>query len=138
MFENIEGKNAIKTRVAKGKMVSVAHYISVFENLVLKFDAIRIFLRGRTGTDMQDKFIALPEDCFEISADWVGYVVGRNDGYVFLHEKGHFILNSIGDVARFALQPGSSETQSAAAGGTTDNTGNALIHSTKPMVCTTG
>ena len=71
MFENIEGKNPIKTRVAKGKMMGVAHQVSVFENLVLKFDAIGIFLRGRACTDMQDKFIALPEDCFEISADWV-------------------------------------------------------------------
>lgn len=58
-------------------------------------------------------------------------MIGRNGDYVFLDEKRHIILDSVGDAANFALQPVSSGTQSAVAGGTTDKTGNALIHSTK-------
>ena len=45
MFENVEGKDTIKAGVAKRKLIGVAHHVGVLENLVLKFDAIRIFLR---------------------------------------------------------------------------------------------
>ena len=116
----------------------VADDIGVFENLMLEFDASWVFLRGRTGTDVKDNLIAFAQDLFEISTNWVGYVVGGNGDYVFLDEKRHFILDSIGDAASIAFQPASAGTQSAVASGTTNKTGNALIHSTKRGVCTTG
>jgi hypothetical protein len=109
----------------------VADDIGVFENLMLEFDASWIFLRGGAGTDVKDNTIAFAQDLLEISTDWVGHVVGRNGDHVFLDEKGHVILDSIGDAARLALQLASPGTQSAVAGGTTDKTDNALIHSTK-------
>ena len=129
MFENIEGKNAIKTRIAKREMMGVAHHISVFENLVLKFDAIRIFLRGRARTDMQDEFITLPEDCFELSADWIGEMVGRDCDYIFLDKDRHFILQSVGDAASFALQLAPPGAECAVTGRTANNVGNVFIHS---------
>ena len=109
----------------------VADDIGVYENLVLEFDASWVFLRGRARADVKDNPIALAQDLLEISTDWVGYVVGRNGGCIFLDEKRHLILDSVGDAASIALQPASTGTQSAMTGGTTDNTGNALIHSTK-------
>ena len=138
MLKDIESEDAVKTPVPKRQLMRVADDIGVFENLMLEFDASWVFLRGRTRTDVKDKPIASAQDLLEISPDWVGYVVGRNGDYVFLDEKRHFILDSIGDAARLALQPASSGTESAVASGTTDNTGNALIHSTKAVVCTTG
>src|SRR6266516_6266332 len=104
MFENIEGKNAIKTRISKGEMMGVSHHISVFENLVLKFETIRIFLRGRACTDVQDKFIALPQDCFVISADWIRDMIGSDRNHVLLDKDRHVILQSVGDTAALALQ----------------------------------
>src|SRR4029077_15639947 len=129
MFENIEGKNPIKTRVAKGKMMGVAHHVSVFENLVLKFDAIGIFLRGRACTDMQDKFIALPEDCVEIGADWVREMIGSDGNYVFMDKDRYLILDSVGDAASFALQLAPPGTEFAVTGRTTNDVGNVFIHS---------
>ena len=138
MLKDIESEDAVKTPVPKRQLMRVADDIGVFENLMLEFDASWVFLRGRTSTDVKDDPIAFAQDLLEISTDWVGYVVGRNGDYVFLDEKRHFVLDSIGDAARFALQPASAGTQSAVAGGTTDNIGNALIHSIKLHVWTTG
>jgi hypothetical protein len=116
----------------------VAHDVGVFENLVLEFDASWVFLRRRTRTNVKDDAIAFAQDLLEISADGVRYVVRRNNGYVFLDEKRHVILDSVGDATRFALQTASPGTQSAVAGRATDKTGNALIHSIEPVACTTG
>ena len=132
MLKDVEGEDAVKTPIPKRQLMRVADDIGVFENLVLEFDAGWVFLRGRTRTDVKDKSIAFAQELLEIGTDWVGYVVGRNGDYIFLDEKRHFILDSIGDAARLALQPASSGTQSAVAGGTTDKTANALIHSIKP------
>jgi hypothetical protein len=129
VFENVEGKNTIKNGVAKRKMMGVAYYISVFKNLVLKFDAIRIFLRGRARTDMQDKFIAFPEDCFELSADWIGDMIGRDGNYVSLDKDWHLILDSIGDATSFALQLTPREAECAVTGRTANKVGSAFIHS---------
>src|SRR5438552_14734805 len=131
MLKDIESEDTIKTPISKWQLMRVADDIGVLENLVLEFDASWVFLRGRTCTDVKDNPIAFAQDLFEVSADWVGYVFGRNGDYVFLDEKRYFILNSIGDVASLAPQPVSSGTQSAVAGRATDNTGNALIHSIK-------
>ena len=138
MLKDVESKDAVKTPIPKRQLMRVADDIGVFENLVLEFDASWVFLRGRTRTDVKNNAIAFAQDLFEISADGVGYVVGGNGDHVFLDEKRHFILDSVSDAAGFALQLASSGTESAVAGGTTDNTGNALIHSTKTVVCTTG
>ena len=138
MLKDIESEDTVKTPIPKRQLMRVADDIGVLENLMLEFDASWIFLRGCTRTDVKDNPVAFAQDRLEISTDRVGYVVGRNGDYVFLDEKRHFILDSIGDAASFALQPASSGTQFAVAGGTTDNTGNALIHSTKEVVCTTG
>ena len=138
MLKDIESEDAVKTPISKRQLMRVADDIGVFENLVLEFDASCVFLRGRTRTDVKNHAIAIAQDLFEISADGVGYVVGGNGDYVFLDEKRHFILDSVSDAAGFALQLASSGTESAVAGGTTDNIGNALIHSTKAVVCTTG
>jgi hypothetical protein len=129
MFENIEGKNAIKTRIAKGEMMGVAHHISVFENLVLKFDTIRIFLRGCARTDVEDKFIALPEDCFEISADWIRDMIGSDCKCIFLDKDRHLILQSVGNTAAFALELAPPRTQCRVTGRTANNVGNVFIHS---------
>src|SRR5262249_55149530 len=131
MLKDVESEDAVKTPISKGELMRVAHDIGVFENLVLEFDASWVFLWRRTRTDVKDDAIAFAQDCLELSADLVGYVIGRNGDYVFLDEKRHIILDSVGDAASFALQPVSSGTQPAVAGGTTDKTGNALIHSTK-------
>ena len=132
MLKDVESEDAVKTSIPKRQLMCVADDIGVFENLVLEFDASWVFLRGRTRTDVKNNAIAFAQDLFEISADGVGYVVGGNGDYVFLDEKRYFILDSVGDAAGFALQLASSRTESTVAGGTTDNTGNALIHSTKP------
>jgi hypothetical protein len=129
MFENVEGKNTIKNRVAKRKMMGVAHHISVFKNLVLKFDAIRVFLRGRARTDMQDKFIALPKDCFELSADWVGEMIGSDGDYIFRDKDRDLILDSVGDAASFALELAPPGTECAVTGRTANNVGHVFIHS---------
>jgi hypothetical protein len=110
-------------------MMGVAHHVSVFENLVLKFDAIGIFLRGRACTDMQDKFIALPENCFELTADGVGKMIGSDGNYIFLDKDRHLILDSVGDAASFALQLAPSETECAVTGRTANKAGNVFIHS---------
>jgi len=138
MLKDIESEDAVKTPISKRQLMRVADDIGVFENLVLEFDASWVFLWRRTRTDVKNNAIAFAQDIFEISADGVGYVVGGNGDYVFLDEKRHFILDSVSDAAGFALQPASSGTESTVAGRTTDNTGNALIHSTKAVVCTTG
>ena len=138
MLKDVESEDAVKTSTSKRQLMRVADDIGVFENLVLEFDASWVFLWGRTRTDVKSDAIAFAQDLFEISADGVGYVVGGNRDYVFLDEKRHFILDSIGDAAGFALQLASCGTESTVAGRTTDNTGNALIHSTKAVVCTTG
>jgi hypothetical protein len=138
MLKDIESEDAVKTSISKRQLMRVADDIGVFENLVLEFDASWVFLWGRTRTDVKNNAIAFAQDLFEISADGVGYVVGGNGDYVFLDEKRHFILDSIGDAAGFALQLAPSGTESTVAGRTTDNAGNALIHSTKAVVCTTG
>ena len=138
MLKDVESEDAVKTPISERQMMRVADDIGVFENLMLEFDASWVFLRGGTGTDVKDNPIAFAQDLFEISTNWVGYVVGRNGDYVLLDEKRHFILDSIGDAASIALQPASAGTQSAVASGTTNKTGNALIHSTKRGVCTTG
>ena len=109
--------------------MGIAHHISVFKNLVLKFDAIRIFLRGRARTDMQDEFIALPEDWFELSADWVGEMVGSDGDYVFADKDRYLILDSVGDAASFALQLAPPGTECAVTGRTTNDVGNVFIHS---------
>ena len=138
MLKDIESEDTVKTPIPKRQLMRVADDIGVFENLVLEFDASWVFLRGRTRADVKDNAIAFAQDLLEISTDGVGYVVGGNGDYVFLDEKRHFILDSVGDAAGFALQLASSGTESTVAGRTTDNTGNALIHSTKAVVCTTG
>src|SRR6476646_3193242 len=132
MLKDVESKDAVKTPIPKRQLMRVADDIGVFENLVLEFDAGWVFLRGRTRANVKNNTIAFAQDLLEISADGVGYVVGGNGDYVFLDEKRHVILDSIGDAASIALQPASAGTQSAVASGTTDNIGNALIHSTKP------
>jgi hypothetical protein len=129
MFENIEGKNAIKTRVAKGKMMGVAHHISVFENLVLKFDAIGIFLRGRARTDVQDKLVAFPQDCFELRADRIGKMIGSDGNYIFPDKDGYVILDAVGNAASFALQLTPPGAERSVTGRTANNVGNVFIHS---------
>ena len=130
MLKDVESEDAIKTSISKRELVRVADDIGVLENLMLEFDACWVFLRGRTRADVKNNPIAFAQGLFEVSADWVGYVVGRNRNYVFLDEKRHFILDSVNDAAGFALQPVSRGTQFAVAGRTADKTGNALIHST--------
>src|SRR5215467_6589082 len=107
MFKDVEREDAIKTPVPKRQLMRVADNIGVLENLVLEFDASWVFLRGRTRADVKDSAVAFAQDLLEISADRVGYVVGRNGDHVFLDEKRHFILDSVGEAARFALQPAS-------------------------------
>jgi len=132
MLKDIESEDAVKTPISKRQLMRVADNIGVFKNLVFEFDASWVFLWGRTRANVKNNAIAFTQDLFETSADGVGYVIGGNGNYVFLDEKRHFILDSIDHAARIALQPAWSGAQSAVAGGTTDNTGNALIHSTKP------
>lgn len=132
MLKDIESEDAVKTPIPKRQLMRVADNIGVFENLMLEFDASWVFLRGRTRSDVKDNTIAFAQELLEISTDLVGYVIGRNGDYVFLDEKRHVILDSIGDAASIALQPASAGTQSTMAGGTTDKTGNALIHSIGP------
>jgi hypothetical protein len=110
-------------------MMGVSHHISVFKNLVLKFDAIRIFLRGRACTDMQDEFIALPEDCFEFSADWVGKMVRSGGDYIFADKKRYLILDSVGDPASFALQLAPAGPECGVTGRTSNSVGDVFIHS---------
>jgi hypothetical protein len=131
MLKDVESEDAIKTPISKRELMRIAHNIGVLENLMLEFDACWVFLRGRTRADVKNDPIAFAQGLFEFSADWVGYVIGRNRDYVFLDEKRHFILDSVSDPAGFALQPASRGTQFAVAGWATDKTGNALIHSTK-------
>ena len=128
MLKDIESEDAVKTPIPKRQLMRVADDIGVLENLMLEFDASWIFLRGCTGTDVKDNPVAFAQDLLEISTDWVGYVVGRNGDYVFLDEKRHFILDSVGDAASFALQPASSGTQSAVAGRAANNVGDGFIH----------
>ena len=128
MLKDIESEDAVKTPISKRQLMRVADDIGVLENLMLEFDASWVFLWGRTRTDVKDNPVAFAQDRLEISADWVRYVVGRNGDYVFLDEKRHFILDSVGDAASFALQPASSGTQSAVAGRATNNVGDGFIH----------
>ena len=107
MLKDIESEDAVKAPISKWQLMRVADDIGVLENLVLEFDASWVFLRGRTRTDVKNNPVAFAQDRLKISADWVGYVVGRNSDYVFLDEKRHFILDSIGDAAKLALQPAS-------------------------------
>ena len=116
----------------------VADDIGVFENLVLKFDAIRISLRGCARTDVKDQPLAFAQDGLEIGSNWVGEMVRRDSDDFVRYEKWHFNLDFVGHATSFALQLGPSGTQFAVAGRTTDNSGNALIHSTKEVVCTIG
>lgn len=132
MLKDVESEDAIKTSIPERQLMRVADDIGVFENLVLEFDASWVFLRGRTRTDVKDYAVAFAQKLLEISPDWVGHVVGRNGDYLFLDEKRHVVLDSIGGATGFALKPSSAGTQFAVAGGTTDNIGNALIHSIKP------
>src|SRR6267378_10591 len=128
MFENIEGKNTIENRVAKREMMGVAHHISVFKNLVLKFDAIRIFLRGRARTDMQDTFVPFPQDRLELAADGVGEMIGSDGNYIFPDKDRYLILDSVGDATSFALQLAPPGTECAVTGRTANNVGNVFIH----------
>ena len=54
MFENVESKNAVKNSVTKRKAMRVADDVSVAEDLMLEFDAIRVSRRGRASADVQD------------------------------------------------------------------------------------
>lgn len=137
MLKDVESEDPVKTPIPKRQLMRVADDIGVFENLMLEFDASWIFLRGRTRSDVKDYAIALAQELVEISTDLVGYVVGWNDSYLLLNEKRDVILDSIGDAASIALQLGSAGTQFAVAGGTTDKTGNVLIHSIE-VAWTTG
>ena len=138
MLKDVESEDAVKTPIPKRQLMRVADDISVFEDLVLELDASRVSLRSGTCADMKDKPVAFAQEFLEISTDGIGYMVGRKGDHVFLDEKRHIILDSVGDAASLALQPLSSGTQSAVAGGTTDKTGNVLIHSIEPVACTTG
>jgi hypothetical protein len=132
MLKDIESEDAVKTPIPKRQLMRIADDIGVFEDLMLEFDASWVLLRGRTRSDVKNNAIAFAQELLEISTDLVGYVVGRNGDYVFLDEKRDVILDSIGDAASIALQPAASGTQSTVAGGTTDKTGNVLIHSIEP------
>ena len=138
MLKDIESKDTIESSIAKRQLMCVADDIGVLEDLVLEFDARWVFFGSRTGPDVKDKALAFAQDFFEIRAHCIGYVVRRNGDDMIIDEDRHFILDSVADAAPFALQLLAPRMQVAAAGGTTDNTGNALIHSTEPMVRTTG
>ena len=131
MLKDVESEDAVKTSIPKRQPMRVADDIGVFENLMLEFDASWVFLRSRACADVKNIPIAFAQERLEISTDLVGYVVGRNGDYFFLNEKRHIILDSIGDAASIAFQPASAGAQSAVAGGTTDDIGNAWIHSIK-------
>ena len=129
MFENIESKNAIEARVVKGEVMGVPHRISMFENFVFKLDAIWVFLRRCAGPEVQDKFVPLPENRFEVGADWVGDVIGSDRTYLFLDKDRHVILDSVGAAAPLALPLAPTGTQCAVTGRAANNIGNAFIHS---------
>jgi hypothetical protein len=59
MLENIEGKDAVESCLAKWKMMRIAHDIGVPENLVLKLDAIRVALRRSARANVQDEISAI-------------------------------------------------------------------------------
>jgi hypothetical protein len=130
MLKDIEGKHAVETAVSKWQLMGIAYDVGVFENLVLEFDAGWILPRSRTRSNVKDKAIAVAENFLEIRADRVRNVIGGNDDDLVIDEHWHFILQPVGDAARFALWLATPETQFAMAGGTTDNIGNALNHST--------
>lgn len=78
MLENIEGEDVVERRVAKRKMVRVAHDIGVPKNLVLELDAIRVALGRSARADMKNEIIPLPENLFVLSADRVAGVLARD------------------------------------------------------------
>src|SRR5689334_9561239 len=133
MLKDVESEDAIKTSIPKRQLMRVADDIGVLENFVLEFDASWISLRSRPCSDVKDYALAFAQELLEISTDLIGYVVGRNGDYVFLDEKRNVVLDSIGDAASSALQLASVGTQFAVASGTTDKTGNVLIHSIEPV-----
>src|SRR5207253_10308105 len=64
MLENIEGKNTVECRLAKWKLMRVADDVGMPENLVLKFDAVRIALPGPARANVQDEIISSEQDLF--------------------------------------------------------------------------
>src|SRR5204862_1229055 len=88
MLENIEGKNTIERRIAKGKMVRVAHDVGVPKNLVLEFDAVRVALGRAARSDVKNKVISLPENFLELSAERIAGMLPRNDHFL-VHENRH-------------------------------------------------
>src|SRR5215469_15701767 len=86
MLEDVEGKHQVEGRVAKWKMVRVAHNIGVPKDLVLKLDAVRVTLGCSSCSNTQNKVASFPEDLLKFRPDRVAGVL-RHDFHFFVHKN---------------------------------------------------
>src|SRR5437868_14315778 len=103
MLEDIESEDAIKNGVAEGKVVSVAHDISVPKNLMLELDAIRVALGRSARADIQDEIIPGSQDGFVFGSDWIAVVIRSDQVEGFGKKNGDAIVEAEGAITALTI-----------------------------------
>src|SRR5262245_108531 len=93
MLKDVEGKDQVKDRVAKWKMVRVAHNIGVPKDLVLKLDAVWVTLGCSPGSNIQNEVAPLPEDLLKFRPNRVAGALAR-DFHFFVHKNRDALIDT--------------------------------------------
>src|SRR6516165_3232303 len=93
MLKDVEGKDPVKGRVTKWKMVCIAHNIGVPKDLVLKLDAVRVTLGCSSCSNIQNEVAPLPEDLLKFRPDRVAGVLGHHLHF-FVHKNRHALSDA--------------------------------------------
>jgi hypothetical protein len=104
MLKDIEGKHAVKNRIAKREMVRVAYDIGMSKNLMLQFDAIRMMLRRPARANVQDEIISGLQDGFVFRWNWIAAVVRSDQLERFGKKNGDAIVEREGAETALAME----------------------------------